>query len=151
MGKQATSKKERFMAAKSDPDAKGDQPVEGQLPDAQPAAGEPAGDEQKQEIRLRIDERNLNTSYANAFRTDATADEVMLYFGLNLINPVAAQQGNPEFIFQVNERIVMSYRMTKRLALALGQMIRRHEEQFGEIPLDRGPRAPGAPGADAQP
>ena len=122
------------MAAKSDPDAKGQPP-----PEPQPTEAQPAGEGQKQEIRLRIDERNLNTSYANAFRTDATADEVMLYFGLNLINPVAAQQGKPEFIFQVNERIVMSYRMTKRLALALGQMIRRHEEQFGEISLDRAP------------
>jgi len=127
------------MAAKSDADAKGDQPAANQPTDAQPA-----GEGQRQEIRLRIDERNLHTSYANAFRTDATADEVMLYFGLNLVNPVAAQQGNPEFIFQVNERIVISYRMTKRLALALGQMIRRHEEQFGEIPLDRVPRGGGA-------
>ena len=69
------------MAAKSDADAQGDQPAEGQ-----PREDQPAGEGQKQEIRLRIDERNLNTSYANAFRTDATADEVMLYFGLNLIN-----------------------------------------------------------------
>ncbi|HUU91842.1 MAG TPA: DUF3467 domain-containing protein [Phycisphaerae bacterium] len=127
------------MAAKSDADAKGDQPAEGQPTEAQPPA-----EGQRQEIRLRIDERNLHTSYANAFRTDATADEVMLYFGLNLINPAAAQQGTPEFIFQVNERIVVSYRMAKRLALALGQLIRRHEEQFGEISLERTPR-----GADA--
>ena len=127
------------MAAKSDADAQGDQPAEGQ-----PTQAQPAGEGQKQEIRLRIDERNLNTSYANAFRTDATADEVMLYFGLNLINPAAAQQGTPEFVFQVNERIVVSYRMAKRLALALGQMIRRHEERFGEIPLERTPRAGGA-------
>ena len=34
--------------------------------------------------------------------------------------------------------------MAKRLALALGQMIRRHEEQFGEIPLERTPRGGGA-------
>ena len=134
------------MAAKSDPDAKGQPPAEPHPTEAQPAAEQPAGEGQRREIRLRIDERNLNTSYANAFRTDATADEVMLYFGLNLINPVAAQQGKPEFIFQVNERVVMSYRMTKRLALALGQMIRRHEEQFGEISLDRAP-----PGGQAGP
>lgn len=128
------------MAAKSEPDARGGKPAEGQ-----PAAGQPAGDQPKQEIRLRIDERNLHTSYANAFRTDATADEVLLYFGLNLINPVAAQQGTPEFIFQVGERIIVSYRMAKRLALALGQMIRRHEEQFGEIPLEVPRRRTDAP------
>lgn len=111
----------------------------------QPGAAQPAGDQPKQEVRLRIDERNLKTSYANAFRTDATAEEVMIYFGLNLVNPVAAQQGTPEFIFQTSERIIMNYSMAKRLALTLGQTIRRHEEQFGEIELDLAKRRKDAP------
>jgi len=111
----------------------------------QPGAVPPAGDQAKQEVRLRIDERNLQTSYANAFRTDATAEEVMIYFGLNLVNPVAAQQGTPEFVFQTSERIIMNYSMAKRLALTLGQTIRRHEEQFGEIELDLAKRRKDAP------
>lgn len=131
------------MAAKSDPDARGEPAAEGQPAEGQPAAGQPPGEGKKQEVRLRIDERNLHTSYANAFRSDATAEEVMLYFGLNLVNPVAVQQGNPEFTFQVNERIIMTYSMAKRLALTLGQVIRRHEEQFGEIELDIAKRRKG--------
>jgi hypothetical protein len=126
------------MAAKSDPGAGGEKPVQPQ-PDATGGgadAAQPAAEGQTQQVRLRLDERNLHTSYANAFRSDATAEEVMLYFGLNLVNPVAAQQGNPEIIFQANERIIMNYAMAKRLALTLGQIIRRHEEQFGEIELD---------------
>jgi hypothetical protein len=119
------------MAAKNDSGSAAPRPG-----DVQPVAGQPAGDQPRQEVRLRIDERNLHTSYANAFRSDATAEEVMIYFGLNLVNPVPSQQGTPEFIFQVNERIIMNYAMAKRLALTLGQMIRRHEEQFGEIELD---------------
>jgi hypothetical protein len=119
------------MAAKDDSGNAAQRPG-----DVQPVAGQPAGDQPRQEVRLRIDERNLHTSYANAFRSDATAEEVMIYFGLNLVNPVPSQQGTPEFIFQVSERIIMNYAMAKRLALTLGQMIRRHEEQFGEIELD---------------
>jgi len=119
------------MAAKDDSGSAAQRPG-----DVQPVAGQPAGDQPRQEVRLRIDERNLHTSYANAFRSDATAEEVMIYFGLNLVNPVPSQQGTPEFIFQVSERIIMNYAMAKRLALTLGQMIRRHEEQFGEIELD---------------
>ncbi len=119
------------MAAKNDSGSAAPRPG-----DVQPVAGQPAVDQPRQEVRLRIDERNLHTSYANAFRSDATAEEVMIYFGLNLVNPVPSQQGTPEFIFQVNERIIMNYAMAKRLALTLGQMIRRHEEQFGEIELD---------------
>ncbi len=135
------------MAPKHESGDAGTPPAEdrpqGEIQGSEPtAAGEvvggPADQAQPQgrQIRLRLDERNLRTSYANAFRSDATADEVMLYFGLNLVNPVAAQQGNPEIIFQATERIIMSYPMAKRLALTLGQIIRRHEEQFGEIELD---------------
>jgi len=140
------------MAANRDSNTPKDEPIEGEAvsgPDAgQPGApgapGAAAGEAGQQQVRLRLDERNLHTSYANAFRTDATPDEVMLYFGLNLVNPVAAQQGNPEIVFQANERIIMNYVMAKRLALTLGQVIRRHEEQFGEIELDMSKRRKGS-------
>jgi hypothetical protein len=89
----------------------------------------------QQQIRLRIDERNMKTGYANAFRTNGTAEEVMLDFGLNLVVPT--QQGQqPEILFQVSERIILNYYSAKRLAITLGQLIRRHEEQFGELEMD---------------
>lgn len=92
----------------------------------------------QQQIRLNIDERNLKTDYANAFRTNGTAEEVMLDFGLNLVAPPVQQDGQqvPQIVFQVNERIVLSYFSAKRLAITLSQLVRRHEEQFGEIELD---------------
>jgi hypothetical protein len=98
--------------------------------EAAPAA--PAG----QEVVLRLDERNLRSSYANAFRTNATAEEVIIDFGLNLLTPPPRQGGQPEIMLQVGERIIMNYFQAKRLALTLGQIVRRHEEQFGEIELD---------------
>jgi hypothetical protein len=105
-----------------------------------PAAGQPAAGQATQEVTLRLDERNLKSSYANAFRTNATAEEVMVDFGLNQVVPPSKQGGQPEILFQVNERVIMNYFQAKRLALALGQIIRRHEEQFGEIELDVGKR-----------
>jgi hypothetical protein len=33
----------------------------------------------------------------------------------------------------VTDRVVMSYASTKRLAMSLGQLIKRFEQQFGEI------------------
>jgi hypothetical protein len=96
-----------------------------------------------QEVLLRVDERNLKSTYANAFRTNATAEEVLLDFGLNLLGPPSKEGGQPDIIFQVNERIIMNYYQAKRLALALGQLIRRHEEQFGEIELDVNKRRKG--------
>ena len=100
----------------------------------------------QQQVRLRMDERNMTTSYANAFRTNGTAEEVMLDFGLNLMSPAPAQQEQqqqqqqPEIIFQVNERVIMNYYSAKRLAITLSQLIRRHEDQFGELEMDMSKR-----------
>jgi hypothetical protein len=90
----------------------------------------------QQQVRLRIDERNMATTYANAFRTNGTAEEVMLDFGLNLVGQATQPQAQPEIIFQVTNRVIMNYYSAKRLALTLGQLIRRHEDQFGELQLD---------------
>jgi len=90
----------------------------------------------QRQVRLRINEQNMRTSYANAFRTNGTAEEVLLDFGLNLINPPATEGDQPEIMFQINERIIMNYYSAKRMAITLSQLIRRHEDQFGELELD---------------
>ncbi|MDY6914026.1 MAG: DUF3467 domain-containing protein [Planctomycetota bacterium] len=90
----------------------------------------------QQQVRLRIDERNMSSCYANAFRTNGTAEEVMLDFGVNLVNPASQQQDKPEIIFQVNQRVILNYYSAKRMAITLSQLIRRHEEAFGELEMD---------------
>ena len=90
----------------------------------------------QRQVRLRIDEQKMQTCYANAFRTNGTAEEVMLDFGLNLAEPAPDQADQPQIVFQLNQRVIMNYYSAKRLALALGQAVRRHEDQFGEIELD---------------
>ena len=109
------------------------QPVEG------PKSIEEQASEQtgQRQIRIGMDERNMQSSYANAFRTNASAEEVMLDFGVNVMNPAArAQQDQPEMIYQINQRIILNYYPAKRLAITLSQLIRRHEDQFGELELD---------------
>ena len=107
-------------------DQAGEKPIEEQ-------AREQTG---QQQIRIRLDEREMKTAYANAFRTNGTAEEVMLDFGSTWSSPGPGQQSQPEIIFQVTDRIVMNYYSAKRLAITLSQLIRRHEEQFGELELD---------------
>ncbi len=116
------------MANEKESDSPADKPVEEQ-------AREQTG---RRQVRLRIDERNMRSAYANAFRTNGTAEEVMLDFGLNVVNPTAQQkpQDQPEIIFQINERVILNYYTAKRLAITLSQLIRRHEDQFGELELD---------------
>jgi hypothetical protein len=94
----------------------------------------------QQQFRLRIDERNMRTNYANAFRAGENADEVTLDFGINHVQPAASEKEQPEIIFQVNERIYMNFYSAKRLTITLGQLIRRYEQQFGEIELDANKR-----------
>ncbi len=116
------------MADNTEAGTPADKPVEEQ-------AREQTG---QRKVRLRIDERNMSSSYANAFRTNGTAEEVMLDFGLNVVNSPAQQkpQEQPEIIFQVNDRVILNYYTAKRLAITLSQLIRRHEDQFGELKLD---------------
>ena len=121
------------MATNRESGPLGEKPIEEQ-------AREQTGQRQ---VRIRVDERNMRAAYANAFRTHGTAEEVMLDFGLNLMSPAAQQQGQPEISFQVNERVIMNYYSAKRLAITLSQLIRRHEEQFGELELDVSKRRKG--------
>ena len=93
----------------------------------------------QQQVRRRVDERNMATNYANAFRTNGTAEEVMLDFGLNVVGQGGAAEGDkptPEILFQVNQRVIMNYYSAKRLAITLSQLIRRHEDQFGELEMN---------------
>ena len=103
---------------------------------ADPAKPAEGPDSSARQVRLGVDERSMQTSYANAFRTNGTAEEVMLDFGLNLVNPAAQQESAPQVLFQVNNRIIMNYFSAKRLAITLSQLIHRHEDQFGELQLD---------------
>ena len=90
----------------------------------------------QQQVRLRVSEQDMSTSYANAFRSNGTAEEVILDFGLNLMAPPQGEGQQPEILFKVNDRVVMNYYSAKRLAISLSQLIRRHEDQFGELELD---------------
>ena len=110
--------------------------VQGPTGDEKPVEEQARQQTGQRQVRLRINEQNMRTTYANAFRTNGTAEEVLLDFGLNLINPPATEGEQPEIMFQINERIIMNYYSAKRMAITLSQLIRRHEEQFGELELD---------------
>jgi hypothetical protein len=94
--------------------------------------------DQKRQIGVRVNEQKLETHYANAFRTHAASDEVLIDFGFNLVQQVQPQADKPDaptaqMNLDWNNRIVMSYRSAKNLAVQLGQLIRAYEDRFGEI------------------
>ncbi len=99
-------------------------------------------DGQSRTLLVKVDERNMDTSYANAFRTHTTAEEVMIDFGVNLLTPApeGGQNADGQILFSVKDRLVLNYWTVKRLALTLSQIVRQHEEQFGTLELDAAER-----------
>lgn len=94
----------------------------------------------QKQVKVRIDESNLRTNYASGFRTSATAEEVILDFGVNIVRPSSGSDQEREITFQANNRLIMNYYSAKRLALTLGMVVRRYEEQFGELKLNAADR-----------
>ncbi len=93
-----------------------------------------AAQQHGQNVQVRIDRRDMRSNYANAFHVNGTPEEVMVDFGINQQSP--AQGDTPEITFVVTDRVIMNYHSLKRLAITLSQLVRRHEDQFGELELD---------------
>ena len=85
-------------------------------------------------VQVLLDERELRTFYANAYRMHNTPEEVIIDLGFNMPNPNPNAPGGASFLFKVTDRAILSYSNAKRLAISLTQLIKRYEQQFGEIP-----------------
>lgn len=108
-----------------------------------PVEGDSVEDQARQQtgkqVRLRVDHTGMNTTYANAFKTNATSEEVIIDLGLNMVVPNPQGQSGDiagDILFQVNNRLILNYFTAKRLALSLGQLVRGYEEKFGELKLN---------------
>ncbi len=111
--------------------------------------GDSVEDQAKQQtggkqVRLKVDHTGMGTTYANAFKTNATSEEVIVDLGLNMVVPNPQGQNADvagDILFQVNNRLILNYYTAKRLALSLGQIVRGYEEKFGELKLNVSDRA----------
>ena len=99
-----------------------------------PATGTEGG---QQGVQVVLDEREMRTVFSNAYRIHTTAEEVVVDFGFNMANPNPQGQ-QQQLLFKVSDRVIMSYSNVKRLAMSLQQLVRRYEQQFGEIPTQPG-------------
>ena len=97
--------------------------------------------DQPQSVQLVVDEKDLKTLFANAYRIYTTAEEVVVDLGFNMPDPNPTAGGQSRLLFKVTDRVVMSYASTKRLAGSLSQLIKRYEQQFGEIQTRPGVRS----------
>jgi hypothetical protein len=93
-----------------------------------------------QKVRLRVDQRDMETCYANSFRPIASTEEILLDFGINQAQPSQTEGTAAEIVFDVDSRVIMNYYTAKRLAMSLTQIVNQYEGQFGELKLNAADR-----------
>ena len=96
---------------------------------AKAAAGDP------NRLRVKWDDANMRSAYANVCNAVSTREEVVLLFGLNQ----TWHAGQKDVTVQLTDRIILSPHAAKRLQVLLTQLIKQHEDRFG--PLDGSSRA----------
>src|SRR5436190_1161638 len=84
-----------------------------------------------QQVQQVIEPNDLEPLYANFARVSGLPEEMILDFGLN---PQAA--GAQPVPVKVSQRLVVNYYTAKRLWMALGAFLQRHEQAFGEVQID---------------
>ncbi len=94
-----------------------------ELPTASPEPVAPVGP------KIRWDDTNMKSSYANVCNVASTREEVVLLFGVNQ----AWQAGQPEIPIQLTDRIILSPHAAKRLGLLLTNVLREYEARFGSL------------------
>ncbi len=91
------------------------------------AAARPAED--PGQLRVRWDDTNMKSSYANVCNVASTREEVVLLFGINQ----AWHSGQREIPVQLTDRIILSPHAAKRLSILLGNVLREYEARFGAL------------------
>ena len=92
----------------------------------------------QQQVQVLVDERDMKTLYANAYRIHTAEQEAVIDFGFNMPDPNQQPGGQQRLLFKVTDRVIMSYGAAKRLTMSMSQLIKRYEQQFGEIPTQPG-------------
>src|SRR5205085_6684215 len=83
-------------------------------------------------------ERELRTTYTNAYRIHTAPEEVVIDLGFNMANPNQQQPGQQaQLLFKVTDRVVMSYVNAKRLEIGRASCRERVEITAGDVLLQK--------------
>ncbi len=81
--------------------------------------------------KIRWDDSNMKSVYANVCNVAGTREEVVLLFGMNQ----AWHSGQEEVTIQLADRVVLSPFVAKRLSLLLNNVIRDYETKYGSLDI----------------
>jgi hypothetical protein len=82
--------------------------------------------------KIRWDDSNMRSVYANVCNVTGTREEVVLLFGMNQ----AWHSGQAEVTIQLADRIVLSPFVAKRLSVLLNNVIQDYESKYGSLKID---------------
>lgn len=99
----------------------------------------------QEQLRVRLEEGQQALQYINIFRSSTTSEEVMLDVGVSGMGMTTeGGKAAAELVLKLPTRLIMNFNTAKRLALALGKVVREHEAVFGTIELDANKRRSGS-------
>lgn len=96
----------------------------------------PVSDSRQPNPQSLVEPADLEPLYANFCRVASTPEELVLDFGLN-----PQPFGQPTLPVKVSQRLVVNFYTAKRMWMALGVALQRHEQAFGPIEVDVNKRA----------
>src|ERR1041384_7477553 len=82
--------------------------------------------------KVKWDDANMKSAYANVCNVTSTREEVVLLFGMHQ----AWQSGQKEVPVQLTDRIILNPFAAKRLMALLNNVLREYEGRFGVLQVD---------------
>lgn len=82
--------------------------------------------------KIKWDDSNMKSSYANVCNVTSTREEVVMLFGMNQ----AWNRGQKEVTIQLTDRIVISPYAAKRMSMLLDSVVKEYEKRFGALNVE---------------
>jgi hypothetical protein len=82
--------------------------------------------------RIKWDDANMRSSYANVCNVTSTREEVVMLFGINQ----AWNRGQKEVTIQLTDRIIISPYAAKRMVMLLDGVVKEYEKRFGALNVE---------------
>jgi hypothetical protein len=95
-------------------------------------SGRGAGLAQAEGMKIKWDDSNMRSGYANVCNVASTREEVVMLFGINQ----AWNRGQKEVTIQLTDRIIISPYAAKRLAVLLDGVVKEYEKRFGALNIE---------------
>lgn len=95
-------------------------------------SGENAAAKELEGTKIKWDDSQMKSSYANVCNVTSTREEVVMLFGINQ----AWNRGQKEVTIQLTDRIIISPYAAKRLATLLDGVVKEYEKRFGALSIE---------------